>query len=346
MIFNTNARAGADIYIDLGTANTLIATRTRGIVANEPSVIAYRKTENGQRKVVAVGDEARAKVGRTPGNLVASFPLKDGVIADLDTTESMLRYFMARAQHTVQRFLKLSRPRVVISLPFGVSDIEKKAVKDAGRLAGARDVVLIEELMAAAIGANLPVHAAQGNMIIDIGGGTTEIAIISLYGIVHCEAVRVGGHAFDEAIVSYMRRRHNLVVGEMSAERIKIDIGSALSGDHKTKGAIRGIDFTTGLPREIQVSAHEIHEAFSPLLTQIYYAGRRALEAVPPDFLPDILREGVRLAGGGALIHGLAKRLEKELGIPVGLSDEPLLAVARGGQRALTDSGLLERIAL
>lgn len=341
MIFTNAASSKADIYIDLGTANTLVATRHRGIVANEPSVIAFREN-GGHKTIVAVGNEAKTKLGKTPGHLIASFPLKDGVVADIETTESMLRYFMARAK----RVFSLSRPRVVISLPFGVSDIEMKAVRDAGRLAGARDVILIEEPMAAAIGSDLPVHAPRGNMIIDIGGGTTEIAIISLFGIVHCEAVRVGGHAFDDAIVGYMRRRHNLIVGEPSAERLKIEIGSALSGDTETTGLIRGLDFSTGLPKEVSVTAHEVNEALTPLLMQIFSAGRRALEAVPPDFLPDIIREGVRLAGGGALIRGLDRRLESELGIPIQIVDEPLLAIARGGQKTLADSELLERIAI
>jgi rod shape-determining protein MreB and related proteins len=334
--------SGADIYIDLGTANTLVMTRDRGLVANEPSVIAYRESYPGQKEIIAVGNEAKVKIGRTPGNLVASFPLKEGVIADLDTTEAMLRYFMTRARRRFQ----FVRPRVVISLPFGVSDIEKKAVRDAGAAAGAREVILIEEPMAAAIGAGLPVQEPKGNMIIDIGGGTTEIAVISLCGIVHCEAVRVGGHAFDEAIVEYMRRQFNVIVGDQSAERLKIQIGSALPGDTTTAAVIRGVDYITGLPKEISVTSDHIYDAISGHLEQIISAAKKTLEQIPADLVPDVIRDGVMLAGGGALIRDLDTRLRQELQIPVWIVDEPLLAIARGGGKALTDRWLLERIAL
>lgn len=338
----TSNRAGADIYIDLGTANTLVMTKRRGLVANEPSVVAYFDRGDGRREIVAIGNEAKGKIGRTFGNLVAGFPLKDGVIADLETTQAMLRYFMSRAQSRFQ----FTKPRVVISLPFGVSDIEKKAVRDVGLAAGAREVILIEEPMAAAIGAGLPVHAPKGNMVIDIGGGTTEIAIISLYGIVHCEAVRIGGHAFDQAIVEHIRRRHNLIVGNQSAEKIKIQIGSALPDVAVESAAIRGVDYTTGLPREITITSDQVYAAMENLISSLCEAGRRALENTPPDLIPDIVNEGVSIAGGGALIRDLDIRLSRELKIPVRVADDPLLAIARGGHRSLCEPELLERIAL
>jgi rod shape-determining protein MreB and related proteins len=334
--------SGAEIYVDLGTANTLVMTRDRGLIANEPSVVAYREIYPGKKEVVAVGAEAKLKIGRTPGNLVASFPLKDGVIADLDITEAMLRYFINRARG---RFGFL-RPRVVISLPFGVSDIEKKAVRDAGASAGAREIILIEEPMAAAIGAALPIEEPKGNMIIDIGGGTTEIAVISLFGIVHCEAVRIGGHAFDETIVDYIRRKFNVIVGHQSAERLKIQIGSALPGDHSTSATIRGIDHITGLPKELRVTSAQVHEALAGDLDEIITAAKRTLEQIPADLIPDIIRDGVKVAGGGALLRDLDKRLREELQIPVWIVDDPLLAIARGGSKALRDRNLLERIAL
>lgn len=335
-------RDGADLYIDLGTANTLVVARGRGLMANEPSVVAYRDLGRGRRSVIAVGNEAKAKIGRTPGNLVAAFPLKEGVVADIDTTEAMLRYFITKAIGKL-RFL---RPRIVISLPFGVSDVEKKAVRETGVLAGAREVVLIDEPMAAAIGAGLPVQAPRGNMVIDIGGGTTEIAVISLYGIVHCEAVRVGGHAFDQAIVEYIRRQFNLVVGDQSSEKLKILIGSALPGDRETRASIRGVDFVTGLPKEIVLTADHVHDAISDQLNEIFTAGRRALEVIPPDLVPDIIKDGVVVAGGGALMKHLDQRLRHELKIPVRIADQPLLAIARGGERVIKDARLLEEIAI
>jgi rod shape-determining protein MreB len=302
-------------------------------------VIAYTEHRSGRKTIVAVGSAAKAKIGRTPANLFASHPIKDGVIADLDITESMLKHFMEIVQRT-HRFMK---PRVVISLPYGVSDIEKKAVQQAGLAAGAREVMLIDEPMAAAIGTGLPVHEPKGNMVIDIGGGTTESAVISLYGIVHCEAVRVGGHSFDQAIVSFIRRRYNLIVGDQSAEKLKLEIGSALKGGPET-AVIRGIDFVTGLPRSISISAGEIHEAIGDLLSLIFEAARRTLEKTPPDLLGDIIRDGIVVTGGGALLSGLAERLELELDVPVRIASEPLLSIARGGEVAIRSSAILDRI--
>lgn len=334
---------GSDLYIDLGTANTLVMERGRGLVANEPSVIAYRQLSNGERTIVAVGTDAKVKLGRAPGNLMVSHPLKDGVIAELDATEAMLKYFVGSVSRS--RF-SWARPKLLISLPYGVSDVEKKAVRDCGLAAGAREVTLIEEPMAAAIGSGLPVHSSHGSMIIDIGGGTTEVAVISLYGIVHCEAVRVGGHAFDQAIVEYLRRRFNLIVGTQSAERLKIEIGSALPGDIETMAAVRGVDFSSGLPKEVNVSSQQVFEALAPLLEEIIDAGRRTLEHTPPELLTDIIDNGVVVAGGGALLAGMAERLEKGLKIPVTIADQPLLAIAKGGEQALMEPELLSRITL
>jgi len=330
----------ADLYIDLGTANTLVATRERGILVNEPSVIAFRETRSGKKTIIAIGNEAKLKIGRTPGNLAACLPLKDGVIADLQATEAMLRYFMSKAS----RRFSFKRPRVVISLPFDTSDVEKRAVKDAGLAAGARDVTLIEEPMAAAIGTGLHVDEPRGNMVIDIGGGTTEIAVISLCGIVHCETVRVGGHAFDQAIVEYIRRNYNLIVGDQSAEKVKMQIASALPGNRNVISSIRGVDFVSGLPKEVTIGADRINDAISNPLDQIFEAGKRTLERTPPDLIPDILRDGVRVAGGGALIKDLGPRLAQELEIPVRIDPEPLLAIARGGAAVLRNPQLLERI--
>ncbi|RYZ75638.1 MAG: rod shape-determining protein [Proteobacteria bacterium] len=328
------------LYIDLGTANTLVMHGSRGLVANEPSVVAYIQRDT-RRQIVAVGTEAKSKIGRTPGKLMADHPLRDGVVADLDSTQALLRYFIQAAS---PRF-SFTRPSLVISLPYGVSDVEKKAVRDCAISAGASDVTLIEEPMAAAIGADLPVHAARGNMVIDIGGGTTEAAVISLYGIVACEAVRVGGHAFDESIVELLRRRHNLIIGLPTAERVKIAIGSALSGSDEF-APVRGLDFTSGLPREVSISAEEIHQALDPHLLEILSAVKRALQLTPPDLLPDLIKTGAVLAGGGALLKGIRERFERELKIPVRIAEDPLLAIANGGRKTLIDKDLLSKISL
>ena len=331
----------ADLYIDLGTANTLIYSRKRGLIANEPSVIAFREMGPEHRKVVvAIGSQAKEKIGRMPETLSACHPIQDGVIADLDITETMLRYFIDLARG---RF-EFAKPRVVISLPFGVTDMDKKAVIMAGLAAGAKEVMLIDEPMAAAVGADLPVHEAKGNMVIDIGGGTTEIAIISLYGVVICETVRAGGYAFDHAIIQYMRKQYNLIIGALSAEELKIRLADAMPGDHETTAKVRGIDFLTSLPREIVVSASEIHGAIDEILKRIFDAGRRALEQTPPDLIEDIANNGVVVAGGGALISNLDKRLAIELGIPVRIADDPLQTIVVGGGRIICDSALLGRV--
>ncbi len=343
MWFAENNGRTADIYIDLGTANTLVVTRKRGLIANEPSVVAYREMGPENRKVViAVGAEAKEKIGRTPESLVACHPLKDGVIADLDITETMLRHFMERARG---RFA-LTKPRVVISLPHGVTDVEKKAIVMAGLSAGAREVLLVDEPMAAAVGAGLPVEEPKGNMVIDLGGGTTEIAVISLCGVVTCETVRAGGHAFDQAIVNYIRRQHNLIIGIPSAEKLKIELGNALPGDHSTRSKVRGVDYVSHLPRAIEITSAEVHEAIEDILKVIFEAGRRTIEKTPPELIEDIAKDGVVVAGGGALIMNLDKRLEQELGIPVRIASEPLQTIAQGGGKIIGDPRLLERVVL
>jgi rod shape-determining protein MreB len=330
---------GTELYIDLGTANVLVMDGERGLIANEPSVIAYREESTGYRRIIAVGNDAKAKAGRTPGNLTVSRPLKDGVVADLDATEAMIKHFISSAPKWV-------RPSLLMSLPYGVSDIEKDAARDCGTAAGAKEVRLIEEPVAAAIGSGLDVKSPRGCMVIDIGGGTTEAAVISLCGIVHCEAVRIGGHTFDQAIVSYVRRRYGLTIGEPSAERLKIQIGSAIRGLTRKSASIRGIDFTSGLPREISLDADEVYEAISPLIAEIVEAAKRTLSHTPPELLSDIIDDGLVVAGGGALLDGIAARLSDELGVFAQVAEDPLLAIARGGRESLRDKELLARIEL
>lgn len=342
-VFETlNSLFSSDVYIDLGTANTLVMENAKGLVANEPSVIAFIDNGPGRRQIVAVGNEAKKKLGRTPGNLIASHPLKDGVIADLDATEAMLKYFLSFVKNN---FLGI-RPNLVISLPYGVSDVEKTAVRDCGMAAGARKVVLIEEPMAAALGAGLPVEGSKGCMILDIGGGTTEAAVIALHGIVHCEAVRVGGHSFDTSIVEYIRKKHNLVIGEQSAEKVKIKIGTVLLGQELKTYPVRGVDFTTGLPKEVMITSEEIYEALEPDIQQILNAAKLALERTPPEIVADLVDHGLVLAGGGALIGGMVERVSKELKIPAMLAQDPLITIALGGQMAIAKPELLEKIAL
>lgn len=337
------ATGGADIYIDLGTANTIVATRSHGLIANEPSVIAYRETGGGRRMLVAIGEKAKAKIGRTPERVTTALPLREGVIADLDATEALLRYFLEKTRKGGLFFIK---PRLVISMPHGVTDVEKNAVRHVGLAAGAREVVLIEEPVAAALGAGLPIHEPTGNMVIDIGGGTTEVAVISLYGIVHCETLRIGGHAFDAAIVEYVKRQYGITIGEPTAENIKIKIGSALPGDFDTRSTVRGMDSLTGLPRELVLSAHEVHRAINPVLNEIVAATKRTLEHTPPELVPDLMRNGVTLAGGGALIRNLPERIEQDTGLPARVANDPLLAIARGGEAAIQKRSLLDRISI
>ena len=326
-----------DIGIDLGTANTLVYVKDQGIVLREPSVVAVR---SGTSQVLAVGDEAKRMLGRTPGNIVAVRPLKDGVIADFEMTESMLRHFITKVHNR-----KWVRPRVVIAVPSGITEVEKRAVKESAAHAGAREVYLIEEPMAAAIGVGLPVQDAAGNMIADIGGGTTEVALISLSGIVFSRSVRVAGDELDEAIAGYMKRAYNLMIGERTAEEIKIKIGSAYPMDKETSMEVKGRDLVAGLPKTLAITSQEVREALLEPIATIVESVRVTLERCPPELSADLVDRGLVLAGGGALLRGLDRLLQEETGLPVHIAEDPLSAVAEGTGRALSEIKFLRQVA-
>lgn len=331
-----------DLAIDLGTANTLVYAKGRGIVSSEPSVVAIRREARGQKKVLAVGKEAKEMLGRTPGNIEAVRPMKDGVIADFEVTEAMLRYFIRKA-HNRQT---LVRPRIIICVPFGITEVEKRAVRESAQSAGAREVYLIEEPMAAAIGAGLPITEPTGNMIVDIGGGTTEVAVISLAGIVFSKSVRIAGDKMDEAIVAHIKRNYNLLVGERTAEWIKITVGNAYpDGEPKTM-EIKGRDLVAGIPRILQINSDEIREAITEPVGAIIEAIKTTLERTPPELSGDIVDKGIVLAGGGALLRGLDKLIREETGLPVTVADDPLSCVVLGSGKALDDLNVLREVAL
>lgn len=321
----------SDLSIDLGTANTLIYEREKGVMLNEPSVVAVRMQGN-QKSVAAVGHEAKRMLGRTPGNIQAIRPLKDGVIANFEVTEKMLQHFIRKVHES--NFIKPS-PRVLVCVPCKSTQVERKAIRDSCENAGARKVYLIEEPMAAAIGAGLPVEEASGSMVVDIGGGTTEIAIISLSGIVYAESVKVGGDRFDEAIVTYIRRNYGSLIGEATAERIKQEIGTAYPGGALHEIDVRGRNLAEGVPRSFTLNSNEILEALQESLAQIVQAVKSALEQSPPELASDIAERGLVLTGGGALLKDIDKLLSEETGLPVFVADDPLTCVARGGGRAL-----------
>ncbi len=327
-----------DIGIDLGTANTLVYVRDHGIVLREPSVVAVKA---GTNKVLAVGNEAKRMLGRTPANIVAVRPLKDGVIADFEITEAMLRHFITKV-HSRKKFV---RPRVVIAVPSGITEVEKRAVKDSAQHAGAREVYLIEEPMAAAIGVGLPVQDAAGNMIIDIGGGTTEVALISLSGIVFSRSVRVAGDELDESIVQYIKRAYNLMVGERTAEEIKIKIGSAYPMEKETSMEVKGRDLVAGLPKTLTITSQEVREALLEPISTIVDSVRITLERCPPELSSDLVDRGLVLAGGGALLRGLDKLLSEETGLPVHVAEDPLSAVAEGTGKVLSEIKFLRQVA-
>jgi rod shape-determining protein MreB len=332
----------SDLAIDLGTANSLIYVKGRGIVTSEPSVVAVRVDAKHGRRVLAVGREAKEMLGRTPGTITAIRPMKDGVIADFQITEAMLRYFIARAHNRRSLF----SPRIVICIPSGITEVEKRAVKEAAESAGAREVYLIEEPMAAAIGAGLPITEPSGNMIVDIGGGTTEVAIISLGGIVYAQSVRVGGDKMDEAIIQHMKRKYNLLIGERTAETIKCTIGNAYPSEIVHVMDVKGRDLVAGLPKTVEVNSDEIRDALSEPVNAIVQAVRNALEKTPPELSADIVDKGIMLAGGGALLKDLDLLLREETGLPVVICDEPLNAVVLGSGKLLLDPTLLSRIGL
>ncbi len=332
-----------DLAIDLGTANTLVYVKGKGIVSNEPSVVAVHRDSRGTKKVIAVGEEAKKMLGKTPGNIVAIRPLKDGVIADFEITEAMLKYFIQKV-HNKKSY---ARPRIVISVPSGITSVEKRAVKESAESAGAREVYLIEEPMAAAIGVGLPITEASGNMIVDIGGGTTEVAVVSLAGIVYCNSVRVAGDKIDEAIVQYVKRKYNLLIGERTAEMIKINIGSAYPNPNEEENTmeIKGRDLVGGIPKTLEISSKEIRQAIAEPVNAIVEAVRIALEATPPELASDIVDKGIVISGGGALLRNLDLLIKEVSRLPVIIADNPLTAVVEGAGKALDEMNLLRDIA-
>lgn len=328
---------GRDMAVDLGTANTLVYVRGRGIVLNEPSVVAINSNSGG---ILAVGSEAKRMIGRTPGSIVAIRPLKDGVIADFDTTERMLRYFIQK----VHRRRHLAKPRLIVCVPSGITGVEQRAVKDAGYAAGARKVFIIEEPMAAAIGAGLPVHEPTGNMVVDIGGGTSEVAVISLGGIVTSLSVRVGGDALDTSIIQYVKKEYSLMLGERTAEEIKVAVGSAFPTPDEPHAEIRGRDLVTGLPRTIVVSAEEIRRAMDEPVNAIVDAVKATLDRTPPELSGDIMDRGIVLTGGGALLQGLDERLRHETGMPIIVAERTLECVALGSGKCVEEFEALQQV--
>jgi rod shape-determining protein MreB len=330
-----------DLAIDLGTANTVLYVKGKGIVLREPSVVAVRKDARGSR-VLAVGREAKEMLGRTPGNIVAIRPMKDGVIADFEVTEAMLRYFINK----VHNRRTLVHPRIIISVPSGITQVEKRAVRDTAESAGAREVYLIEEPMAAAIGANLPITEPTANMIVDIGGGTTEVAVISLAGIVYAKSVRVAGDKMDDAILQYIKRKHNLAIGERTAEEIKTTIGNVLPEEPYETMDIKGRDLVAGIPKTLTITSKEIQAAIAEQVDVIVDAVRIALEQTPPELSADIVDQGIVLTGGGALLKNLDKRLKLETGMPIIVADDPLSSVVLGSGQALDNIEILREIAI
>ena len=338
MAFNTRFFS-RNIGIDLGTANTLVYVKGKGVVLREPSVVAIRKDTGS---ILAVGEEAKRMIGRTPGNIVAIRPMKDGVIADFDVTQIMLRHFIAKAYHHRSLFL----PLVVVCVPSGVTEVEKRAVLDATKQAGAKEAFLIEEPMAAAIGAGLPVEEPTGSMIVDVGGGTSEVAVISLGGIVSSRSLRVGGDEMDEAIINYIKKTYNLKIGERTAEEVKIRIGSAFRITDEEHMEIRGRDLVTGLPKVLTISSWEIEEALAEPVSAIMETIKITLERTPPELAADIMEKGIIMSGGGSLLKGLDKLIAEETGMPVYLAENPLDCVVLGTGKALSAIELLRRVAV
>ncbi|HBK2013994.1 TPA: rod shape-determining protein [Campylobacter jejuni] len=331
----------SDMGIDLGTANTLVLVKDKGIVINEPSVVAVERERYGSKaKILAVGKEAKDMVGKTPGNIEAIRPMKDGVIADFDMTEKMIRYFIEKT-HRRKSFL---RPRIIISVPYGLTQVERKAVRESALSAGAREVFLIEEPMTAAIGASLPIQEPKGNLVVDIGGGTTEIGVISLGGLVISKSIRTAGDKLDMSIVNYVKEKYNLIIGERTGEEIKITIGSAIQLPKELSMVVKGRDQVSGLLSRIELTSEDVREAMCEYLKEIADALKMVLEMMPPDLASDIVENGVVLTGGGALIRGFDKYLSEIVRLPVYIADEPLLAVAKGTGKALEEISLLQQL--
>jgi rod shape-determining protein MreB len=331
-----------DLAIDLGTANTLVYVRGKGVVLSEPSVVAVHRDSRGMQKVLAVGEEAKRMLGRTPGNIVAIRPMKDGVIADFEITEAMLRHFILR----VHNRKALVRPRIIISIPSGITQVEKRAVKETAESAGAREVYLIEEPMAAAIGCGLPITEPVSSMVVDIGGGTTEVAVISLSGIVYAKSVRVAGDRIDEAIVQHMKRKYSLLVGERTGEQIKTTIGCAYPDPEIRTVEVKGRDLISGIPKIVEINSEEIREAIMEPVVIIVDAVRDALEHAPPELAGDIVERGIVLTGGGALLRNLDVLLREETALPIKIADDPLSTVARGAGMALEELDLLKEVTI
>ena len=331
-----------DLAIDLGTANTLVYMKGKGIVLREPSVVAVRKDGRGSNKVLAVGREAKMMLGRTPGNIVAIRPMKDGVIADFEITEAMLRHFIRK----VHNRRTLVRPRIIICVPSGITQVEKRAVRESAESAGAREVFLIEEPMAAAIGAGLPITEPTCNMVVDIGGGTTEVAVISLAGIVYSKSVRVGGDKMDEAILQHIKRKYNLLIGISTAEIIKTGIGNAYAGDQVETIEVKGRDLVTGIPKILTIDSDEVRQAISEQVETIVETVRIALEQTPPELAADIVDSGIVLAGGGALLQNLDVLLREETKLPVIITEDPLSTVVLGSGRALDNINILKEVTI
>ncbi|ANE35363.1 cell wall shape-determining protein [Campylobacter iguaniorum] len=330
----------SDMGIDLGTANTIVLVKDKGIVINEPSVVAVQREKYGKQKILAVGHDAKEMVGKTPGDIEAIRPMRDGVIADFDMTEKMIRYFIEKT-HKRKSFL---RPRIIISVPYGLTQVERKAVRESALSAGAREVFLIEEPMAAAIGANLPIREPQGSLVVDIGGGTTEIGVVSLGGLVISKSIRTAGDKIDNSIVNYLKEKYNLLIGERTGEDIKIKIGSAVQLPKELSIVVKGRDQVGGLLSRVELTSEDVREAMREPLKEIADALKTVLEMMPPDLAGDIVERGVVLTGGGALIRGLDKYLADIVKLPVYVADEPLLAVAKGTGKALEEISLLQQL--
>jgi rod shape-determining protein MreB len=331
-----------DLAIDLGTANTCVYVKGKGIVLREPSVVAVKRDNRGNNKVLAVGSEAKRMLGRTPGNIVAIRPMKDGVIADFEVTEAMLRHFISKVHNS----RRLVRPRIVICVPTGITQVEKRAVRESAQSAGAREVFLIEEPMAAAIGADLPITEPTSNMVVDIGGGTTEVAVISLAGIVYSKSVRIGGDKMDEAILQHVKRKYNMLIGESSAEDIKMTIGSAYPMDPELVMNVKGRDLVSGIPQNISITSEEVRKAISEPVDSIVQAVRIALEQTPPELAADIVDRGIVLTGGGALLKGLDSLLREETSLPITVVDDPLSTVALGSGKVLDNLDVLREVTI